>query len=105
MVKPETITTLGQHVAAVLDDFRKVAALADAEFIAESIAPEFLAKPHRPGGLPAGKMAVYALFLDARHSRSAKLAPIAMRGTGLSTTIPRARGAILRDRFSRTRQR
>lgn len=45
-----------------LSDFRKVAVLADAAFIADSITVEILQKPRRPIGLPKGKMAVYAFF-------------------------------------------
>src|SRR5271169_3703372 len=55
-----------QLVSESLVDFRKVAALAGAEFIPESIIPEFLSKPHKPTGLLAGKMAVYAFFLNGQ---------------------------------------
>lgn len=58
--------TLRQNVAAALEDFRKVAALAGAAFIAGSIETEFLPKPHKPAGLPTGKMAVYAFFLNGQ---------------------------------------
>jgi len=63
-------------VAAALDDFKKVAALADAEFLAGNIAVEILPKPHKPPtALPAGKMAVYAFFLNARALKVGKVGP------------------------------
>ena len=62
-----------QRVAEALDDFRKVAALADAEFIADSIVTEFLPKPHKPAGLPPGKMSVYAFFLNGNALKIGKV--------------------------------
>lgn len=67
---------LHQLVAAALEDFRKVAALAGAEFIAGSIAVEIAPKPHKaPATLPAGKMAVYAFFLDGQALKVGKVGP------------------------------
>jgi hypothetical protein len=40
--------TISQLVAEALDDFRKVAVLANAEFIADTIAVEIAPKPHQP---------------------------------------------------------
>lgn len=62
-----------QRVTEALDDFRKVATLAGAEFLADSITPEFLLKPHKPSGLPAGKMAVYAFFLKGHALKVGKV--------------------------------
>lgn len=62
-----------QFVSEALGDFRKVAALADAEFIADSITAEFLPKPHKPTGLPSGKMAVYAFFLNGQALKVGKV--------------------------------
>jgi hypothetical protein len=58
---------LDELVATALGDFRQVAKLADAEFIADSITVEIMAKPHKaPTKLPSGKMAVYAFFLNGQ---------------------------------------
>jgi hypothetical protein len=65
--------TIRQFVSEALGDFRKVAALADAEFIADSITAEFLSKPHKPAGLPSGKMAVYAFFLNGQALKVGKV--------------------------------
>lgn len=62
-----------QRVAEALEDFRKVAELADAQFIADSITPEFLPRPHKAGGLPIGKMAVYAFFLNGQALKVGKV--------------------------------
>ncbi|MGA3346970.1 MAG: gamma-glutamylcyclotransferase family protein [Terracidiphilus sp.] len=62
-----------QFVPEALSDFRKVAAMADAEFIAESIIAEYLPKPHKPTGLPSGKMAVYAFFLNGQALKVGKV--------------------------------
>lgn len=65
-----------KFVSQALADFRKVAALADAEFIADSIATEIMPKPHRqPKGLPLGKMAVYAFFLNGHALKVGKVGP------------------------------
>jgi hypothetical protein len=60
-------------VDTALSDFHKIAALTDAEFIADSIRVEFLPKPHMPTGLPAGTMAVYAFFLDGQALKVGKV--------------------------------
>lgn len=63
-------------VSAALADFRTVAALADAEFIADGITTEIMPKPHRqPKGLPLGKMAVYAFFLNSQALKVGKVGP------------------------------
>lgn len=67
--------TLRQRVTAALDDFQKVAVLAHAEFIAGSITAEFHPKPHKPPGLPVGKMAVYAFFLNGETLKVGKVGP------------------------------
>lgn len=63
-------------VSDALTDFRKVAILADAAFIADSITVEVTRRPHRqPKGLPAGKMAVYAFFLSGQALKVGKAGP------------------------------
>lgn len=63
-------------VSEALADFRKVAVLADAQFIADSITVEITPKPHRqPTGLPTGKMAVYAFFLNGQALKVGKVGP------------------------------
>lgn len=63
-------------VCEALADFRKVAALADAAFIADSITVEIARSPHRqPKGLPAGKIAVYAFFLNGQALKVGKAGP------------------------------
>jgi len=67
---------IDQIVSEALADFKKVAVLADAEFMAGSIAVEILPKPHKPpGSLPQGKMAVYAFFLNGRALKVGKVGP------------------------------
>jgi hypothetical protein len=54
-------------VSDTISNFRKVAALADAGLIADSIAIEITSKPHTaPSMLPAGRRAVYAFFLNGQ---------------------------------------
>lgn len=43
-----------QFVSESLEDFSKVAAVAGAEYVADTIVAEFLPKPHKLSGLPAG---------------------------------------------------
>ena len=63
-------------VSDALGDFRKVAALADAEFIADSITVDILPKPHKsPRNLPTGMMAVYAFFLNGQTLKVGKVGP------------------------------
>jgi hypothetical protein len=63
-------------VCEALADFRKVAALADTAFIADSITVEITRSPHRqPKGLPAGKIAVYAFFLNGQALKVGKAGP------------------------------
>lgn len=63
-------------VSEALVDFRKVAALADAAFIADSINVEITRGPHlQPKSLPAGKMAVYAFFLNGQALKVGKVGP------------------------------
>lgn len=65
-----------QLVSAALADFRKVAALADTTFSVDSIILEITRSPHQPPkGLPAGKMAVYAFFLNGRTPKIEKAGP------------------------------
>ncbi len=54
------MSDLEKLVSKALTDFRKVAVLADAQFIADSISVEIMPKPHQPKGLPTGKVSVYA---------------------------------------------
>jgi len=63
-------------VSEALADFRNVAALADAAFIADSITVEIARSPHRqPKSLPPGKMAVYAFFLNGQALKVGKVGP------------------------------
>jgi hypothetical protein len=63
-------------VSDALADFRKVAVLADAAFIADSITVEITRNPHRqPKALPVGKMAVYAFFLNGQTLKVGKAGP------------------------------
>lgn len=63
-------------VSEGLSDFRKVAALADAEFIADGITPEIMRKPHsQPRRLPSTGMAVYAFFLNGQALKVGKVGP------------------------------
>jgi hypothetical protein len=67
---------LDKVVSAAMNDFRKVAALADAEFIADSITVEITPKPHKaPTALPPGKMAVYAFFLNGQALKVGRVGP------------------------------
>jgi hypothetical protein len=63
-------------VSEALADFRNVAAMADAAFIADSITVEITRSPHRqPKSLPPGKMAVYAFFLNGQALKVGKVGP------------------------------
>jgi hypothetical protein len=63
-------------VSEALADFRKAAAMADAAFIVDSITVEIARSPHRqPTSLPAGKMAVYAFFLNGQALKVGKVGP------------------------------
>lgn len=64
---------IAKVVSEALEDFRKVAALADSQFVADTIMAEFLPKPHQPTGLPAGKAAVYAFFLNGQALKIGKI--------------------------------
>ncbi|MHC2250057.1 hypothetical protein [Bradyrhizobium elkanii] len=57
---------LGEMTTAALRDFAKVGALAENEFELSKIKVEILDRPHRPSGLPTGRMAVYCFFLDGQ---------------------------------------
>jgi hypothetical protein len=54
-----------------LTDFRKVAISATPD----GITAEVLPKPHKPKGLPVGKMAVYAFFLNGQALKVGKAGP------------------------------
>jgi hypothetical protein len=51
---------IGKLVSEAVTDFAKVTDLA----AQDSITSEVLPKPHKPKGLPLGKMAVYVFFLN-----------------------------------------
>jgi hypothetical protein len=57
---------LGEMTAAALSDFANVGALAGTECDLSKIKVEVVNKPHRPSGLPTGKMAVYCFFLNGQ---------------------------------------
>ncbi|WFU52341.1 hypothetical protein QA639_21785 [Bradyrhizobium pachyrhizi] len=57
---------LGEMTTAALSDFANVSALAGTECDLTKIKVEVLNKPHKPSGLPTGRMAVYCFFLDGR---------------------------------------
>jgi hypothetical protein len=70
------MNTLSELVSEAISDFGKVAALANAEFAADSITVEIAAKPHEsPKKLPTGKMAVYAFFLNGQALKVGKVGP------------------------------
>jgi tartrate dehydratase beta subunit/fumarate hydratase class I family protein len=60
------MNTVSELVSEAISDFRKVIALACAEFPSEGIKVEILAKPHEAPTLPIGQVAVYAFFLDGQ---------------------------------------
>src|SRR3984893_7794355 len=57
---------LGEMTSAALSDFANVAALAGTECDLSKIRVEVLNKPHKPSGLPTGRMAVYCFFLNGQ---------------------------------------
>lgn len=57
--------SLQEIVSEAIKDFQQVAALAHAEFLLDKITIEIAPKPHKgPTALPAGRMGIYAFFLD-----------------------------------------
>ena len=62
-------------IEAALTDFSSVAKLATREDFTVPIEVEFLPAPHRPSGLPAGKMAVYAFFGGGGWLKIGKVGP------------------------------
>jgi hypothetical protein len=68
--------TLDQVVANALRDFRTVATLADADFLADCIAVQIFRKPHEsPKTLPDGNIAVYAFFHNGQALKVGKAGP------------------------------
>jgi hypothetical protein len=68
------MTSLDEFIAAAIIDFETVAALADADFITESISVEVRPRPHKaPTMLPVGKIAVYAFFLNGQTLKVGKV--------------------------------
>ena len=64
------------------------------------------AQPHKPKGLPLGKIAVYAFFSNGKALKVGKLGPTAMSALGHSITTPRVQEAILRAQgFDKGRSR
>src|SRR5260370_14021837 len=57
---------LGEMTTAALRDFANVGTLAGTECDLSKIRVEILNKPHKPSGLPTGKMAVYCFFLNGQ---------------------------------------
>jgi hypothetical protein len=55
---------LGEMAAVALRDFASVGALTGSACDLSKIRVEVLNKPHKPSGLPTGKMAVYCFFFN-----------------------------------------
>jgi hypothetical protein len=63
-------------LTTLLDDFRKVAALADVSFSPAALSVETLPAPHKPPSfLPSGKMAVYVFVWNGRCLKVGKVGP------------------------------
>lgn len=63
-------------LAALLDDFRKVVALAGVSFAPTALSFETLPSPHKPpSALPSGKMAVYVFVWNGRCLKVGKAGP------------------------------
>ena len=63
-------------LTALLDDFRKVVALAGVSLPATALTFETLPAPHKPPSvLPSGKMAVYVFVWDGRCLKVGKVGP------------------------------
>jgi hypothetical protein len=58
--------TLREMTDAALRDFANVGALTGAECDVDRIKIEVLNKPHKPSGLPTGRMAVYCFFFNGQ---------------------------------------
>jgi hypothetical protein len=58
--------TFAEMVAAALGDFASATTLAGYECDAQKIWVDIAPAPHRPTGLPAGRMATYCFFLNGR---------------------------------------
>jgi hypothetical protein len=58
--------TFEEMIAAALDDFASATKLAGFECDAQKIWVNIAPAPHRPSGLPAGRMAVYCFFQNGR---------------------------------------
>jgi hypothetical protein len=59
-----TECSLGELAVAALSDFARAANTNGAEIDANKIRIEIVPKPHKPSGLPIGKMAVYCFLLN-----------------------------------------
>lgn len=67
---------LNELVSTAISDFQKVAALANAQLTTDLITVEIAARPHMaPRVLPAGKMAIYAFFLNGKAVKVGKAGP------------------------------
>jgi hypothetical protein len=66
---------LDQLAADALANFRQVARLAGSKGKVEEVFVEIQRKPHTPGSLPYGKMAVYSFFLNGRALKIGKAGP------------------------------
>lgn len=62
-----------ERVTEALSAFEKVAALAGASCLAGTVEVEYLPRPHKPGGQPSGKMAVYAFFHNGQALKVGKV--------------------------------
>lgn len=67
---------LNELVFTAVSDFQKAALLANAQLSPDLITVEIAARPHKsPRALPAGKMAVYAFFLNGQAIKVGKAGP------------------------------
>jgi hypothetical protein len=58
--------TLAEMTAAALSDFARAAVLAGSECDVSKIRIDIASKPHKPTGLPTGRMAVYCFFFNGQ---------------------------------------
>jgi hypothetical protein len=61
-----TARRLTEMTAAALSDFIRTTVVAGDEFEANKVRIDIAPRPHRPKGLPAGRMAVYCFFLNGQ---------------------------------------
>jgi hypothetical protein len=57
---------LAEMVATALNDFAEEVRIAGGEYDVNKVIIDIRVKPHRPSGLPLGKIAIYCFFLDGQ---------------------------------------